>query len=396
MVKIESIVLGYRVLLFPFDKFGDACSLLFKFAIPFSQKGYNSLYVNEKYLKSATALMDKEGIEYEISLPKGALGVIKAYGHKTAFIAALFFAIVLTVALSNIVWDIRVSGNECFSDSEVISAMENAGLCRGAFWHKINVGKIEAKALSNSDGISWVNINRRGTIAYVVVREKSVPNSETGNDSIQYSNLIASEDCVIEEIDVFNGTAAVKVGDTVKSGDILILGITSEDEEGGFCKARGQIIGRIYGSVSLEVGREKDEVNVQERKIEKISIKIFNFSTNILKIYRNLDEEYDIIEEKSIVSFFGLCNLPIEITKSYVVTYSHVSREMSDSEMIDIASYRLNAMLIKKFSDVDLCAIKTYGNFNDTAYEIGCDYVYLCNVAVESPIYFDVDDTEGK
>lgn len=389
MVRIEALLFGYRSTRFHKEDLAAVCTALFAKAIPFSQNGDKEIFIEEKHVAEAQRVLNRINIKYEMSLPRGLLGIAKSYKQKGAFITALIFSVILAIFLSNKVWDIRVEGNDALSDSEVVSLMSEHGLYRGASWRELDLGSIEACALSDNEEIAWININRRGTVAYVVVKEKIPSDFRADGDDIIYSSLVATEDCIIEEVTVESGTAAVKAGDVVKRGDVLILGIRAEADGGGFCRAEGEVLGRVVGSVSLNVGRKKDVLVLKSRKIGGINVKIFNFPINIFKIYRNLGEECDIIEEKSVVSFFGLCNLPIEITRSYIVSYSHTTSELSDTEMVSIATYRLNATLFRMFSDVDLCSMKTYGSFSGEVYTVGCDYVYICSVACDAPIYFD-------
>ena len=112
-------------------------------------------------------------------------------------------------------WDIRIEGcDESYSD-EIRKELTACGFSVGSSWSETDLGELEIEFLSKSQNVSWLNINRRGTVAYVTVLEKQVHEEEKKEG---YSNIIAECDAIIEEITVIHGVASVKVGDSVKKG----------------------------------------------------------------------------------------------------------------------------------------------------------------------------------
>ena len=130
--------------------------------------------------------------------------------------------------------------------------------------------------MAKSTAVAWLNINRRGTVAYVTVLEKEVHGQEVKEG---YSNVVAACDAVIEEISVVRGVACVKVGDSVKKGDLLISGVLPEEQGGGFCYAEGEIFGRVSESISVSVDEYKIKKTEKNSEIAHLDIKIFGFSS---------------------------------------------------------------------------------------------------------------------
>ena len=56
---------------------------------------------------------------------------------------------------------------------------------------------------------------------------KSMKNSK----KFIHSNIVASVDCVIDEVTVVKGVSLVKPGDVVKKGDLLISGVTMDENK---------------------------------------------------------------------------------------------------------------------------------------------------------------------
>ena len=78
--------------------------------------------------------------------------------------------------------------------------------------------------LKRSD-IAWIGIEMKGTNAIVkVVKAESKPKIIDDED---YCNIVSDKRGIITKISAQNGTLAVKVGDTVDVGTVLINGSPS-------------------------------------------------------------------------------------------------------------------------------------------------------------------------
>ena len=244
--------------------------------------------------------------------------------------------------------------------------------------------------MSSSD-IAWININRRGSVAYVTVAEKEQNPTDSGSTTgAGYANIVAAADCVIEEITVTRGTPEVKVGDVVRAGDLLISGVMPLESGGGFCYAEGIVIGRISDTVTAEVERIHTVRNEKKDKLFSKTLKIFDFSVNIFKSYGNSSKEYDIIKDIDTFSLFGKAKLPIEVITEYTVTYDESEERYTDARLVAVASQRLNAKLINRLTLADLVGIRTYGDYTDTGYRISSDIVFLADVS--RVLEFDIEN----
>ena len=115
--------------------------------------------------------------------------------------------------------------------------------------------------------------------------------------------------------------------------------------------------------------------------LNKINVKILNFSINIFKNSRNLTGEYDIIKDIDGFSIFGGKRLPFEIATEYSVVRELTEHSYSDKELVEITSLRLTEALSSLLSSSDLLRIKTTGAFTDTGYSMRADLVYLKEIS---------------
>jgi similar to stage IV sporulation protein len=284
------------------------------------------------------------------------------------------------------VWDIRISGNGSLSEQSVLLQLESAGVGVGKRWSRIDKGESEATLLSASPDIGWVNINRRGSVAYVEIIEKSAFGAGDVAEQ-RYSNVIAERDCVIEKISVRSGCAAVKVGDTVKKGDVLIIGVNIAD--GAPCRADGEVVGRSWQTLTVEKTRKITEKEYINEKKTGFSIKIFEKIINIYKTYGNSNTKCDIIVNNDKCTLFGKYTLPISFIREYSKEYRTVSRILTDGELTEAARMASRDMLASLCRDAELLSVRSEGRFTDKGYEMITYTVWSLAVGVEIP--YDVE-----
>ncbi|MBO5907306.1 MAG: sporulation protein YqfD [Clostridia bacterium] len=379
MVRIDCLIFGYRKIKIPKDAVAKVTTRFLHMGVSVKISSDGEFTVRERDREKAhTAL---SGIEYTESECLGLLGAYKKIKNKPLVFSAVAVCMLFSSLSSCVVWDVRIDGNERITDAQIALELEGAGLSVGAPWWQLDRSKIEATLLRNSSEISWVNINRRGSVAYVSVAEKHTTDGDKSVVPSGYANVVARADCVIEEITVKRGVATVKQGDTVKKGDVLISGVLPAEAGGGFCYAEGCVIGRMSDTIGVTVERSYVKKSEKSKKIASVDLKIFNFSANIFKSYGNSDTECDIIKEIKTFSLFGKALLPLEISIDYATEYSKEACEYTDSEMVSVASARLTMLTDLALTHADLLKIRTSGHFTDTGYVMSNELVFTADVS---------------
>ena len=380
MVKINRWLFGYREIKVNEENLKNVSSVLLRAGIDADVLPDGKIFISERDCERTLLLLEGR-VDFDISDALGLYGELKKIRHKYTLAVTLLITICFLFFISGVVWDVRISGNESMSDAEVLYALKENGFYVGKLWNKIDRSKIENKTLNSSNKIGWININRRGSVAYVEIIENKGTDSEKYTSKIKYSNIVATVDCVIEEISVTHGVAVVNVGDVVKKGDLLISGIITADD--GFCRAEGVVKGRMKDEITIETDRCYTEKVFLGDNLFSMSLNLFNFSINILKIYGNLPSECDIIEDVEEYSHFGEQKLPFSITKEYSKKYSTEEKIYSDNELVDVTSRRLEAATHSRLVGADLLRARTYGEFTDNGYRMTSELVFLADVGSE-------------
>ena len=327
----------------------------------------------------------KSKMHFKLSEPRGLYGFLLGLRHRYGILIGLLIIVLFFVFSSRLVWDIRISGNENISDYKIESALSDLGLEVGTRWRKIDKNAVETKILAEHKEIAWISINRRGTVIYVQVMEsENIGKSEEG--AYPFSNVIAERDGVIEEITVESGVAAVKVGDVVKKGDVLISGVIENERGVSFCRAKGTVRASGVSDVSVESKPNVTEKTPNMQRLSELRIILFNFSINIFKNYGNSEEGCDIIRENRKFALFDKYRLPIRIEKVYTVGYSETVRTRTSDEMIESAKRELDGRIYSTFKNADVLKIRTTAGFKDGTYRITSRVVYSSDIGKESAI----------
>lgn len=158
---------------------------------------------------------------------------------------ALGAALVLAafLRLSGYIWQIEVRCPEGGESSAVYAALEEAGVFPGESFPEEDPLARELESLC--PGYAHISVRREGVVLKVeAYRETEAPEIF---DEKAARDIVARCDAVVEEVTVLTGTAAVKPGDVVKKGQVLILGEEREtDESTRGVRALGEATGMVW------------------------------------------------------------------------------------------------------------------------------------------------------
>ena len=374
---VLEFLLGYRIISPDEDYLTEAIRILFKAGIPFRVRA-GKIHLSYSVFKRAWGILDIQRIK-SLSVFLGVRGFFSRLILKKGVVIGLFSVFLLTLLSSNTVFDIRVSGVENISEDTVLSALSDNGLSIGASWLLLDTERVESDVLARTDNIAWININRRGSVAYVEVREKEVKEEP----KYTYSSIVAKYDCVIEDITVLSGYAMVSVGDTVKRGDVLISGVPNE-EGGDFVCAEGRVKGRVNDRIFVAEDRITIKTTEKEAGAIGFSIKIFKKQINIFKIYGNSTDEYDIIENEYEYKLLGK-RIPLSLITHSKTDYIKTKVSMTDEELIFTVREKTAEEILSLTEGSDLLSLKSDGRFTDNGYILYTDVVFLTDVCEVVP-----------
>jgi len=383
MVRLDFLLFGYRKIEFEnSEQMSRALAILLREKISAGTLDDKILYLRERdYLRFLSVIGEQNCLR--VSKQQGFPALVsKALKHK-AMCAATLASLLLAVLSPCVVWDVRVSGNERLSDESIIESLESVGFGVGDLWYGLNRSAAETALMEAVPEISWININRRGGVAYVEVIESDLP--PKSEEHPRYTNIVAERDCIISEITVISGHAAVSVGEVVKKGDVLISGVIPDESGGGFCFAEGSVKGIVDDEISVDVARVYTKKSYGDGIKSSVSIEIFDFSINIFKIYRNFDEKCDIIENNKNYYVLGKTKLPIRMNVEYSIPYTEEQALFDDAELSAIAGEKMREELLLRVQNSELLRASSTGGFSDDGYYMKTKVTVIEEIGISVP-----------
>ena len=170
-------------------------------------------------------------------------------GIKRPFLPLLAVLLLgVAIALLHLVWEVDVVG---MADPVLSEAREIADEYRGAWSHSIDREELASRLVA-LDGVAQASIRVKGVRLEIELLSELPKGELEGEDT---APLVASCDCIVTSIVVERGRAMVKVGDSVRAGDVLIAPEYLVDKEADVTvptQAKGRVTGVVYLSESRE------------------------------------------------------------------------------------------------------------------------------------------------
>lgn len=154
---------------------------------------------------------------------KGIFWNLQIMWKRPVLAVGMFIFFILTSLVNDRIFFVKVQGNEFLSDRVILAEAEKYGVAFGAKASLVRSEDIKNKLLQHFPQLQWVGVTTSGAVATIQVQERSIQNEliypQTG-----VSHIIASQDGVISQMTVYKGNPLFQVGQSVKTGDLLVSG----------------------------------------------------------------------------------------------------------------------------------------------------------------------------
>lgn len=303
--------------------------------------------------KKFRRIAEKNGMELTEAESKGALALIFRCKKRIGLALGALLALCMLFYTSGLIWDIRIEGASSVNERELKKIFAECGLSVGARIKDIDCDVLENQILILSDEISWVSVNLRENVANVEIRELDFAPPNDKDDTL-YSNVVAEREGVIVGFGGINGHTAVKIGDAVCKGQLLISGI-----EGGDGKPLRML--NASGEVFAEV-EETVEIKIPQKYIKKVtknqikSEKSLIFFKNEIKFFANSRNSEVSCDKIEVIENLYLkdIKLPVAIKTVKYIEYEEKELTRTKNEMQDIAMRELNRIITEELSHTEM------------------------------------------
>lgn len=353
------------------------------------RKKSSFLYVNigMKDFKKIKAISKITKCKVKIENKKGLPFIAHRYKKRKMFIVALLLIIIFIFSISNFIWNIEIKGNDTITNTEIISSLNKNGLKIGILKHNVNTKQIISNIRLERDDIAWIGIKIHGTNAIVEIVESDKKPEII--DEEDYCNIISDKEGIITKINAANGTALVKEGDIIKSGDILIGGWIEGKYTGTrYVHSKGDIQAKVWYSKKEKIMLNTDIQEETGKKEKSYYIKINNFKINFPKGVPNF-KNYDTINENKKLKIFSNFYFPIEFGTTTHKELCNKTVTYSKDEAKQVLIEKLETDLKKEIGNTENI-VNTQINFKeeDNSVEVEVIYEILENIGTKEKIIF--------
>ncbi len=336
-------------------------------------------YKKTRHFAIATAtslkLSKKQGVPFLIYRLKFRKGII----------VGLVLSLVLFLSLTSFVWRIDVVGNERVTKEEILNALNKAGFKKGTLRYGIDEAMLQNKVLLDLKELSWMWVYVKGTRAVVDVRERVDPPEMIQSDTT--SNIVAERDGLITEIVVRNGNANVKVGDTVKKGELVISGVVPIGEDGyRLVNAQGDVIARTWYEKGEFFPFEVKKYKKTGEKISKKVVKLPGFDV-LLYIDKNIPyKDYETKVTEHTFDLMGIDGLKVGYVETVYEKLEEYNATLTCDDILPYAEDKIKALVEDELGeDVSIVDISAEHTLQDDGVYI--KIIYECIEQIGEKIY---------
>lgn len=325
--------------------------------------------INVHNFKSLKKISKKTGCKYKIIEKIGLPFFIFHNRKRTILCLSIFIFVFILYFFSSFVWSIKITGVHHINNHDILRFCEENNLYLGAYIDKIDTKQLQTDIKNNFDGISWVSVQVKGTLATIKVSE-SIP-KEIAETSLENCSIVSDFDGIIYEIVTRNGTPLVKKNDEIKKGDILVSGelllLDGEEIKGSYgTHADASIRAIVSENFDIEVPYTYYTKNYTGETKTYYSLNLFNsgFSSENLDIpFSEYDEVISITQLKIAENY----PLPIIFKRNIYREYTQLQKTYSQSEAIIYANMLISERITSTvdFEDDILDKTVTYEEFED-------------------------------
>ncbi|MBE6749986.1 MAG: hypothetical protein E7560_02350 [Ruminococcaceae bacterium] len=346
MLSIFRFLRGYLTVLF----YGEYVERIFNFTAKNRISIWNSRLKKEGIeceilvsgFRKLPEIIKGSGIKVHIIHKKGLPFKIERYKKRIGIVLGLIFFILFIEVMSGFVWSVEIVGNKRVETEKISYALEQIGIKEGIRASSINPKINREKLLLEVEGLAWASINVEGSKIIVNVTETK----EKEKDNSTAGNIKADSDGIIERIDVTVGNCLVKVGDTVKKGDVLVSGVMENASETRFVRATGEIFAKTSETLTFEEPFDKTLKTENGNKKEKCVLEIFT-----VKIPLFLGSEIKPYNSETEIKNLVLLgeNLPIRLYKREFRFVDEIRVKNNQERVYEILEKRLDEKLQKEY-----------------------------------------------
>lgn len=266
------------------------------------------------------ALAEKCMCELKVLSARGGSRDRKLIKRRWGLLAFLAVSALLLLVSSLFVWEIEVVGNEKLSRGQVLRALSRSGVDLGTYRYSVSADLVRSSMMQQLPELGWMTVNINGSRAVaVIVERQEKPEIYAQSDP---ADIVAAETGIIKRMSVENGKPAVKQGDSVLEGELLVSGLMDSLSSGSkFVRAKAKVMADTWHELSAVCPAEEE---VKEPGFLSRSRFALVFGKRRINLYFDSGKAIDgcdkIIHEYKL-GVEGLFALPVTLVREELIPY---------------------------------------------------------------------------
>ena len=266
------------------------------------------------------ALAEKCMCELKVLSARGGSRDRKLIKRRWGLLAFLAVSALLLLVSSLFVWEIEVVGNEKLSRGQVLRALSRSGVDLGTYRYSVSADLVRSSMMRQLPELGWMTVNINGSRAVaVIVERQEKPEIYAQSDP---ADIVAAETGIIKRMSVENGKPAVKQGDSVLEGELLVSGLMDSLSSGSkFVRAKAKVMADTWHELSAVCPAEEE---VKEPGFLSRSRFALVFGKRRINLYFDSGKAIDgcdkIIHEYKL-GVEGLFALPVTLVREELIPY---------------------------------------------------------------------------
>lgn len=321
----------------------------------------------------------------------GLPGLLRRLLHRSGLAVGVILGIALLTAAHDRVWDIRISGNQTVSVRSIEESLAACGFGVGTPLKGFEADKTENDVLMHDSRLAWISINRKGTVAYVEVREKTprpAPESDAPCD------IVASTAGVIERIELEEGNVRVTAGETVGQGEVLVSGIYDSMTVGiRVTAAKARVFARTMRVLTVEIPLSYEQkVYLTDAAASNGGIfqeKTLKFFGNYIKFSKktgNTEGFCDTIENERSWGLVDGVGFPISVRTVWHLPYTVNTATRTPDEALELARFELACRIAALPGGPELIGKTIQTDLRDGVLTLTCTLTCIEDIGTVRPI----------
>ena len=337
--------------------------------------------IDAKSFKKLRPLVRKTHVKIHILDRQGPAFFFYRHKRRWWFLLGMMVFAGMIYILSLFVWQIDIDGNSKYTDALILQALSQMNVRTGCRKSEIDLQGIEEELRIMYNEITWVSASIAGTKLQIELREGDLkisgssgggqtgnvkrvenrennPKTQNGESETDLpANLVADEDAIITNLVVRRGTVAVRYGDEVKKGDVLIEGkvyIYNEDEtlkKVDYLTAEGDVFGKYQELYEKHYQRKHEVRSYTGKNYRELGVAIVGKSfclpvwENILKKQLEENTLSEVWSWKKQFRLTPTFYLPFALEYTEYAPYKNVVEEYTDEVIKKMAEEELQKYL---------------------------------------------------